>query len=220
MGPVSLNGFWKGRIDSPWRSISPDGRYLAFAEVGPETLLDVWVAPLDLSKPDQPVVGKPELVVGTRGNDLFPVFSPDGKWLAYVSDESGRFEVYVRPFPGPGAARNISVNGRRLPAWSSNGHELLFTELRGTDFGDSGNIMVVDYRVSGDAFVAARPRVWSNAHRRRVGAMPVWALHPDGKRIAMFPPEAAPENAGGPRFGFLLNFFDEVRRRAPVGTGR
>jgi Tol biopolymer transport system component len=194
-------------------SISPDGRYLAFMKPGPETLLDVWIAPLDLSKPDQPVVGKPELVVGTRGNDMFPAFSPDGKWLTYFSDESGRFEVYVRPFPGPGPARNVSVNGGAYPAWSSNGHELLFTELRGSDF---GNIMVVDYRVSGDAFVAARPRVWSNAHYRRVGAMPIWALHPDGKRIAMFPPEAVPENAGGPRFGFLLNFFDELRRRAPA----
>jgi hypothetical protein len=58
--------------------------------------------------------------------------------------------------------------------------------------------------------------VWSNARYRRVGAMPVWALHPDGKRIAMFPPEAALENAVGPRFGFLLNFFDELRRRAPA----
>ena len=47
--------------------------------------------------------------------------------------------------------------------------------------------------------------------------MPIWALHPDGKRIVMFPPEPARENAGVPRFGFLLNFFDEVRRRAPVG---
>jgi serine/threonine protein kinase len=195
-------------------SISPDGRYLAFEEPGPETLSDIWVAPLDLSRPDHPLVGKPELVVGTRGNDLFPAFSPDGKWLAYFSDESGRFEIYVRPFPGPGAARNISVDGGIFPAWSSNGHELLFTELRGIDF---GNIMVVDYRVSGDAFVAARPRAWNNAHYRRVGAMPVWALHPDGKRIAMFPPEAAAENAGGPRFGFLVNFFDELRRRAPVG---
>jgi serine/threonine-protein kinase len=195
-------------------SISPDGRYLAFVEPSPETLNDIWVAPLDLSKPDHPVVGKPELVVGTRGNDSFPSFSPDGKWLAYYSDESGRFEVYVRPFPGPGPARNVSVGGGVFPAWSSNGHELLFTELRGSEF---GNIMVVDYRVSGDAFLAAWPRVWSNAHYRRVGAMPIWALHPDGKRIAMFPPEASPENAGGPRFAFLLNFFDELRRRAPAG---
>jgi serine/threonine-protein kinase len=196
------------------QSISSDGRYLAFIKPGPETVLDIWVAPLDLSKPDQPVVGKPELVVGTRGSDMFPAFSPDGKWLAYSSDESGRFEVYVRPFPGPGAARTVSVDGGIFPAWSSNGRELLFSELRDTDL---GNTMVVDYRVSGDAFIAARPRVWSNGHYRRVGAMPVWALHPDGKRIAMFPPEASPENAAGPRFGFLLNFFDEVRRRAPVG---
>ena len=194
-------------------SISPDGRYLAFAQPSPKTLLDIWVAPLDLSKPDQPVVGKPVLVVGTRGNDAMPIFSPDGKWLAYVSDESGRFEVSVQPFPGPGAARNVSVNGGLYPAWSSNGHQLFFTELRGSDF---GNIMVVDYRVNGDAFVAARPRVWSNGHYRRVGAMPVWALHPDGKRIAMFPPEPDSESTGGPHFGFLLNFFDELRRRAPA----
>jgi dipeptidyl aminopeptidase/acylaminoacyl peptidase len=193
-------------------SISPDGRYLAFSELSPDTLLDVWVAPLDLGKPDHPVVGKPELLVGGGGQGLSAVFSPDGKWLAYISDESGRYEVYVRPFPGPGAPRNVSVNGGAYPFWSSNRNQLLFTGTPGTN----GNIMVVDYHISGSAFIASRPRVWSNAPFRRVGTLPSWALHPDGKRIAMFPPDASSEGANRPRFGYLLNFFDEVRRRAPA----
>lgn len=189
-------------------SISPDGRYLAFSEVGADTLLDVWVAPLDLSNSDRPVLGKPQLVVGSRGQDVFPMFSPDGKWLAYFSDESGRYEVYVRPFPGPGAARSVSAGVGIYPVWSSNGHELLFSA-------GGGPIMVVEYHVSGDAFIANRPRVWSSALPRQVGTLASWALHPDGKRVAMFPRDA--ENDGAPRLAFLLNFFDELRRRVPVG---
>jgi hypothetical protein len=106
-------------------------------------------------------------------------------------------------------ARNVSVDGGIYPAWSSSRHELFFEVGR--------SIMVVDYHVSGDAFIAARPRVWSHGPIRRAATQPSWALHPDGKRIAMFPPEtAAPDTASQPRFGFLLNFFDEVRRRAPT----
>jgi serine/threonine-protein kinase len=93
------------------RSISPDGKYLAFDEINPETSYDIWVAPLDLTHVDQPVMGKPEPLVRNRGVDMYGQFSPDGKWLAYLSDESGTFNVYVRPFPGPGVARNVSVDG-------------------------------------------------------------------------------------------------------------
>jgi hypothetical protein len=74
-------------------------------------------------------------------------------------------------------------------------------------------IMAVDYHVSGDAFIASRPRVWSNARFRQEGGLWSWDLHPDGKRIARFPAESE-GNAGVPRLGYLLNFFDEVRRRA------
>jgi hypothetical protein len=105
----------------------------------------------------------------------------------------------------------VSVNGGIYPFWSSNRNQLLFT---GT--GTNGSIMAADYHVSGNAFIASRPRVWSNAPFRRAGTLPSWALHPDGKRIAMFPPDASLEGANRPRFGYLLNFFDEVRRRAPA----
>ena len=158
---------------------------LTFDEVNPETSYDVWVAPLDLTRPDQPVVGKPEPLVRSRAGELFGQFSPDGKWLAYGSDENGTNNVYVRPFPGPGAARNVSRDGGIYMAWAKNGQELLFTRPGGQQ------VMAVDYRVSGGDFIASPPRVWSNARIRAVGAQPSLALHPDGKRIAMFPREEA-----------------------------
>lgn len=94
-------------------------------------------------------------------------------------------------------------------AWSKNGHELLFM---GLDL----QIMTVNYRVSGGAFIASKPRGWSNARIRSVGGRPSWALHPDGKRIAMFPPEEASAAGATTRIVFVQNFFDEVRRRAPA----
>lgn len=198
---------WKNPI-AP-RSISPDGKYLAFDETNPETSFDVWVAPLDLTQPDQPVLGKPEPLVRNRGVDFWGQFSPDGKWLAYISDENGTLNVYVRPFPGPGAARNVSVDGGAYMAWSKNGHELLF---QAPNF----QIMTVDYRVDDGAFIASKPRAWSNARIRNVGGRVCWALHPDGKRIAMCPPEEASTAGAAPRIVFVQNFFDEVRRRAPA----
>lgn len=188
-------------------SISPDGKYLAFNEINPQTSFDILVAPLDLTRPDQPVVGKPEPLVRNPGNDVAPEFSPDGKWLAYFSDADGIYKVYVRPFPGTGASRNVSVDGGTWPVWSKNGHELLFN-TRST-------IMTVDYRVSGDAFLASKPRLWSNAPIRYL-TYPSYALHPDGKRIAMFPPEDASAAGAAPHIVFVQNFFDEVRRRAPA----
>ena len=193
-------------------SISPDGKFIAFSESNPDTLLDLWVAPLDLSKPDQPVMGELKVLLKNPGNDFGTMFSPDGRWLAYFSDVSGRYEVYVQPFPGPGAPRNVSVDGGAYPAWASNGRELFFNRL-------GSGIQVVDYHVEGAAFIAKPPRTWSSTRYRGVGTIRSWGLHPDGTRIAMFPEEAVdPANAGGVRFGFLLNFFDELRRRAPAAS--
>ena len=118
----------------------------------------------------------------------------------------------MQPFPGPGGRRKISENGGLAVVWSSNGRELLFRPL-------DGYLMVVDYQVNGDAFIAGRPRRWNDTGVRvRFGTLFLgsWDLHPDGERVAMSPvPEADPNEADGPRFGYLLNFFDELRRLAP-----
>ena len=75
-------------------SVSPDGKLAFYSEDHPTNRLDIWVVPLEGER-------KPTLFLQTPFNELVPRISPDGRWLAYLSDESGRFEVYVRPFPSP-----------------------------------------------------------------------------------------------------------------------
>jgi Tol biopolymer transport system component len=105
---------------------------LAFTRNIPDTGQDIWVLPLDTTDPEHPRPGKPQLFVQTPHADIAPAFSPDIKWIAHGSSESGRFEVYVRPFPAPvdGSASpkwQISVNGGNRPAWSRTAPELFFT---------------------------------------------------------------------------------------------
>jgi serine/threonine-protein kinase len=93
-------------------SFSPDGKHLAYVETNAETGQDIWTLPLDISEPDHPKPGKPELFLGTPSNERNAVFSPDGRWIAYCSDESGIHEIYVRPFPSSGGGKwQISVGG-------------------------------------------------------------------------------------------------------------
>ena len=84
--------------------------------------------------------------------EQLPRFSPDGRWLAYESNESGAFEIYVRPFPGPGGRSQISTGGGTNAVWSRARHELLY---RAPD----GRIMVVPYTAADDQFLAEKPRV-------------------------------------------------------------
>jgi Tol biopolymer transport system component/DNA-binding winged helix-turn-helix (wHTH) protein len=98
---------------------SRDGRYMIYCEVHPQTKLDLWVLPLTGDR-------KPYPLLKTPFNEDSPRFSPDARWVAYVSDESGRNEVYVRSFPGTGGKWQISTAGGILPRWSGDGRELLY----------------------------------------------------------------------------------------------
>ncbi len=89
-------------------SWSPDGELLAFIEVNPVTGTDIWMLRLSDRKA-QPFIKTPF-------NEGAPRFSPDGRWLAYVSDESGRQEIYVQSYPGPGGKWQISTEGGTEPA--------------------------------------------------------------------------------------------------------
>jgi serine/threonine-protein kinase len=198
----------------PW-SFSPDGSRLAFHETSPETGLDLWTLPLDITDPDHPKVGKPEPFLRTAAEENRPRFSPDGRWIAYQSNESGRAEIYVRPFrerapAGSGGQWQISTAGGQYGIWSNNGREL-FYETPGS------RIMVVDYTVSGDSFVRGKPRLWSDRQIYYPGVSNL-DLAPDGKRFAVLTmPETAGGQKGSVHVTMLLNFFDEVRRRIPAG---
>jgi Tol biopolymer transport system component/predicted Ser/Thr protein kinase len=191
-------------------SFFPDGTRLAYGELSSDTGWDLWTLPLDLSDPDHPKAGKPELFLRTPANEIFPAVSPDGRWIAYESYESGSWEVYVRPFPGPGGKWQVSTAGGHLAVWSRNGRELFFQNL-------DNRIMVTNYEAKNQSFVTSKPRLWSDQQLRDVELNLSYDLAPDDKRFAIFPQLKAPEEKGDLHMTFLLNFFDELRRRAPLG---
>ena len=189
-------------IQAPY-SFSPDGKRLAFNELNPKTGYDLWMLPVGEPDGDHPKPGKPEPILATPFNERWPIFSPDGRWLAYRSDESGRYEVYVRSFPGPGGKWQVSTGGGDWPVWSKKGQELFYRSSEG--------MMVASYTTNGEAFVASKPRLW--AAKRDLGAY--FDVAPDGKRFAVVQAERSEQSTQ--HVMLLLNFFDELRRRAPVG---
>jgi eukaryotic-like serine/threonine-protein kinase len=198
----------KGPLGLGTYSFSPDGKRLAFFESGVDTGLDLWTLPLDVSDPEHPKPGKPELFLRTPFDEYDPAFSPDGRWIAYTSRESGPNEVYVRPFPGPGGKWQISTGGGANAMWSRDGRELFYES-------PDNHIMAATYTATADSFAADKPRPWSNTQIFEPVALR-WNLDlaPDGKRFAVIPrPEAASEQKGSVHVTVLLNFFDELRRR-------
>jgi len=189
-------------------SFTPDGTMLAYAEGG-----QIWTLPLEV-KVGQSIAGTPTRFLVSAFADFAPSFSPDGRWLAYHSNESGRDEVYVRPFPPPASGQSsrwqVSNNGGTAPRWSRNGRELMYQA------GDQ--IMAASYTVSGDAFVADKPRVWIAALGGTTNTPGGWDLAPDGKRVLVVTPvERAGATKAEHHVVFLQNFFDELRRKVPLG---
>ncbi len=196
-------------IQLAW-SFTPDGKRLAFNELNPDTSYDLWTVALE-SDGAGLRAGKPEVFLQTPSDERHPSFSPDGRWLAYSSTESGSFQVYVRAFPDKGGKWQISNSGGAYPVWSRNERELFFRN-------EDNQIMVSSYTVKGDSFVADKPRVWSEKRIGIVGQTANYDLAPDGKRIiALMPVETAEAQKAQNQVIFLENFFDEVRRKVPIG---
>jgi serine/threonine-protein kinase len=193
----------------PW-SFSPDGRRLAYHLSYAEPGDDLWTLPLDITDPDRPKAGKPEPFLHEKIDNQFPVFSPDGRWIAYRSAQTNAaWEIYVRPFPGPGGRWQISAEGGTRVWWSRNRRELFFS-------GRDGRLMVVDYTANGDSFAFGKPRLWAEVRFAR-GIDQGWDLAADGERFVGFLAQNTPETQkGSVQVTFLLNFFDDLRRRVPA----
>jgi serine/threonine-protein kinase len=197
------------QLPSSWH---PNGRLLAFYQgVGVDNKQDIMILPIEGDETSGWKPGKPVEFVGGPFRKVWPMFSPDGRWIAYTSNESGRFEIYVRPYPGPGGKWQVSNGGGTEPFWSPKRQELLFTQAV-----DSGvQLMVAAYSTSGDSFRVEKPVPWTST--RTAGTSPLGtygralALHPDGDRFAAMAlqPTATPR-----RFVFVFNFFEELRQKA------
>jgi len=188
-------------------SFTLDGRRLAYGETRGN---GIWTIAIE-ERDGQLKAGAPELFVKSGSNEALPAFSPDGRWIAYQSDESGATEVYVRPFPPPasgqGGRRQVSSGGGRRPHWSRSGHDLLYES--------ADQILAAAYAVKGDTFVAEKPRVWIPKLGAASSANGVpWDLAPDGRRVLVVT-RPAPVDAAVPEHEIVIvqNFFDELRRR-------
>ena len=191
-------------------SFTPDGKRLAFHELTSTTATDLWTLPIE-SNASGVRAGKPELFLKTPFNERNAAFSPDGRWLAYASDESGMLEVYVRAFPDTGGKWQISSGGGLYPLFGRDGHSLFYRT-------PGNQIMVANYSTKDDSFLTEKPRVWAETRIADSGLSGKnYDVSPDGKRIAVLYPSDAP-GEGQPQndVTVLLNFFDELERRVPV----
>jgi serine/threonine-protein kinase len=191
-------------------SFTADGKLLAFLEIILASgASDIWTVSVE-SNSSGLRAGKPRRFLQTPFNERMPMISPDGRWIAYQSDESGTAEVYVLAFPDGRGKRQITSDTGSYPEWSRDGRELFFWKP-----GVNRHLMVVPFESRGDSFVTGAPRVWSEQVPVIFSATQSYHPAPDGKSIVALMRADPPEEPHD-RVIFLLNFFDELRRRVPL----
>ena len=180
-------------------SISPDGTTLVYQESNPTTSADIWV--MRLPPPGTGASSRPEArpFVNTKAADTSGRISADGRWLAYQSNESGRFEVYIRSFPEGDQTIQVSTAGGLAPVWSRRGPDLFYRSM-------NGSIMV--------ATVTPAPQPAVSTPRRLLDAPGYesdFEVAPDDQRFLMMP--LIPTEAAGGQIHVILNFLEELRQR-------
>ena len=192
-------------LQIPW-SLPADGKRLVFNELSSANIEDIWTVPVGTGSSGL-TAGKPELFLQSPFHHRTPTFSPDGRWVAYQSNESGRYQIYVQAFPDGHGKRQISGEAGTYPAWSRNGRNLFFVSNR--------VLMSASYQTHGESFVIEKPRVWFDKKIANFSSTKSYDPAPDGKHIVALM-EVDPAEDSHDRVIFLLNFFDELRRRVPL----
>ena len=178
-------------------SIAPDGSALAVERSKDHILYDIYILPLDGEYSPKPFATSPEF------REMSPMFSPDGRWLAYVSDETGRQEIYVQSYPGPGRKLLISNNGGTEPLWSRDGRDLFYRAGKA--------MMAVPVRLEA-GFQPGKPHRLFEARyaSEPISAHPTYDISLDGKRFLMVKTVAAP--AWSTQINLVFNWFEELRQ--------
>jgi Tol biopolymer transport system component len=179
----------------------PGGKYLLFSEDSHATGGDLMLLPIDVTASGEVKAGSPQPFLTTSANEVAGQFSPDGKWVAYTSDESGRNEVYVRPFPSGAGRWQVSTEGAEWIEWRRTGQ--LF-------YGISEDVVMrVPYLIDGATFIADKPQVWL-----RIPSGAIWVdPSADGNRAIVI----RSEDARTESVVLMVNFFEHLRRKLQGG---
>ncbi len=197
--PLLENEEPRARIPTSW---SPDGQTLAFSEiVNPVTGDDIWILPREGEQ-------KPWAFLDTEFDETGAMFSPDGRWLAYMSNETGRDEVYLQPLSvnGPRGTKQVSVGGGTEPVWAPDSRELFYR--------DGDKMMAVAIETEPELSVGT-PRL---LFEKRFLPGPIWArrnydISPDGQRFLMIQRE---QDLVPTEIIVILNWFEELKRLVPT----
>jgi len=185
-------GMWPG-------SWSPDGQTLAFMQSSPASGGDIAVL-------NRAAGGEPQPFVSTAATEWGAKLSPDGRWMAYISNESGQWEVYLQPFPGPGNRRQVSSNGGSEIVWARNGLELFYR--------DGSRMMAVPIRTT-PSFSIGNPEVlFEGTYLLGSPGAHNYDVTPDGQRFLMI---KAGDREDAPQVQVILNWLDDVKTRVRAG---
>jgi len=181
-------------------SWSPDGRVLILNGGTQNNTWDIFILNREENEEPQPFIT-------TSGHECCARFSPDGQWLAYVSDERGRNQVYIRPYPGPGDKFLVSEEreGGGEPVWSPDGTELFYRSGR--------RMMVVSVQTK-PSFRAGRPGVLFEGSHRATNqplGFQYYDISPDGERFLMIRSDQVPA-----QINVVVNWFEELKRLVPT----
>jgi serine/threonine-protein kinase len=184
------------------QSFSPDGQFISFTRPDPRTQRDIWI----LSVRDR----TRKVFLATPATEGAGRFSPDGRWLAYVSDESGQPEIYVQPFPGPGGKWQISTDGGSEPAWNPNGRELFYR---------TGDSMMAVPVTTQPSFSAGRPaELFKGTYLASTFPLTgtTYDVTRDGQRFVMI----KDQGASATQIKVVVNWFEELKRLVPIDRAR
>ncbi|MBN1905211.1 MAG: serine/threonine-protein kinase [Deltaproteobacteria bacterium] len=185
-------------------SWSSDGKTLVLQEVDSTSNVDISMLQMEGERKRNLLFQKPEFTEG------LPKISPDGRWMAYFSDESDNMEVYVRPFPDVDKGKwQVSTSGGACPLWSPDGRELFYLAL-------DNYVMAVPVETKPAFSLGTPKKLFKNIYTGiYIGGATPWDIHPDGKRFLMIKPQGTDSSASKNTINVVVNWFEELKQRVP-----